>query len=89
MQVYVSPAKKRFRTYKLAKAAFGSLAAARQQCSLPTFELSAMVLFIRDVAACALITSRDAMEIAMFAGVLRARSLLSTVRAARLVAMRA
>ena len=89
VQVYISPAKKRYRTYKLANAAFISSAAPKQQCSSPTFELGAMVTFLRDVVACRQSISCDAMEMAMLAGVLRARRLLSSFRAERLAAMRA
>ena len=86
LQVYVSPAKQRYRTYRLAKAAFAS-ASAEQPVSLPAFGLSAMVTWLRDVA-CSHATSPDQLDAAMLLGVLRARGLLSFMRSARIAAMR-
>ena len=82
-QVYVSPAKLRYWTYKLAMAA-ASLASA-PQAVLPVFELEAMVAWLRDIA-CSLFTSSDQLDVAMLLGVLRARGVLSEMRTARLAA---
>ncbi len=83
-QVYVSPAKRRFRTYKLAMAAF-SAASAQEAVRLPVFELGSMICWLRDVA-CSHATSSNQLDVAMLRGVLRARGLLSSMRTARLAA---
>ena len=84
MQVYISPAKRRYRTFKLAMAAFNS-ASAQEAVKLPVFELSSMILWLRDVA-CSHTTSPDQLDVAMLRGVLRARGLTSSMRSARLAA---
>ena len=83
-QVYISPAKRRYRTYKLAMAAFNA-AATQEAVNLPVFELRSMIHWLRDLA-CSHATSPNELDIAMLRGVLRARGLMSSMRTARLAA---